>query len=108
MVLAFSFLLRFPDEPSQIVPFAFEVEDAMLILDGVIGLSFDWEGWRIASERRKADTGARARDLAPPIRDLQAQGLSLRRIASTFDGRAFRTHGGGKWTATQVSRFAKR
>jgi hypothetical protein len=37
MVLAFSFLLRFPDGTSQNVPFAFEVGDAMLILAGLCG-----------------------------------------------------------------------
>jgi hypothetical protein len=37
MVLAFSFLLRFPDGTSQNVPFAFEVEDATLMLNGLCG-----------------------------------------------------------------------
>jgi len=37
MVLAFSFLPRFPDGTFQDVPFAFETEDATLILDGLCG-----------------------------------------------------------------------
>jgi hypothetical protein len=37
MVLAFSFLLSFSDGPFQDVPFAFEIEDAMLIFAGLCG-----------------------------------------------------------------------
>jgi hypothetical protein len=40
MVLAFSFLLRFPDGTSHNVPFAFEVEDATLILNGLCGRNY--------------------------------------------------------------------
>jgi DNA invertase Pin-like site-specific DNA recombinase len=65
------------------------------------------EGRRIAAERRKADAEARSRDLAPQIRHLQAQGLSLRGIASQFEERGYKSPRGGKWTATQVTRVLK-
>jgi DNA invertase Pin-like site-specific DNA recombinase len=65
------------------------------------------EGRKIAVEKRKAEAGARARDLAPQIKQLQAQGLSLRGIASQFEARGYKTPRGGKWTATQVSRVLK-
>jgi DNA invertase Pin-like site-specific DNA recombinase len=65
------------------------------------------EGRRIAVEKRKADAEARAHDLAPQIKLLQTQGLSLRGIASQFEARGYKTPRGGKWTATQVSRVLK-
>ncbi|MFC4170868.1 recombinase family protein [Microvirga sp. GCM10011540] len=65
------------------------------------------DGRRIAAERRRADAEARAHDLAPQIKQLQAQGLSLRGIASQFEERGYKTPRGGKWTATQVSRVLR-
>lgn len=50
-----------------------------------------------------------ASDLAPMIRDLQAEGRSLRRIAAELTQRGIDTpRKGGKWSAAQVSRILQR
>jgi DNA invertase Pin-like site-specific DNA recombinase len=54
---------------------------------------------------RTAKAKARASDLAPTIRELQAQGVtSLGAIAKALNEQGFRTARGGEWSAVQVSR----
>ena len=53
---------------------------------------------------------ARAADLAPTIKALQASGaVSLRAIAAALNARGIPTsHGAGEWSAVQVARILKR
>lgn len=78
-------------------------------------------GWSIPSRRseqhRAAQRGVEARkakadqfaaNVLPIIRDLQGQGLSLRRIAATLNKRGVKTARGGKWQATTVRNILTR
>ncbi len=58
---------------------------------------------------RTAQANARAADLAPVIKELQAAGaISLRAIAAGLNERGIPTIWGGKWTAVQVGRILER
>lgn len=72
-------------------------------------------GWSIPSRRseqlraaqkgaaiRKARADEFAANVAPVVRELKGQGLSLRRIAATLNERGVKTARGGKWQATTV------
>jgi DNA invertase Pin-like site-specific DNA recombinase len=65
---------------------------------------------RAGIEARQARAGAKAADLAPILKELQAAGItSLRGIAAAFnDGGIPTATGQGVWDATQVSRVLKR
>jgi hypothetical protein len=55
---------------------------------------------------RRAKAQARASDLAPVVKELQAAGFeSLRAIAAGLDERGIPPARGGKWSATQVARL---
>ncbi len=61
------------------------------------------ERGRQASAARRAADGQRWRtDVAPVLRPLVAEGLSLRRIADSLNERGLPARRGGKWTAAQV------
>jgi DNA invertase Pin-like site-specific DNA recombinase len=60
----------------------------------------------VAVRIKKADD--RATDLAPIVRELQANGASLRAIAAELTARGIRTARNGTWTAVQVSRILQR
>lgn len=58
---------------------------------------------------RAAKADAKASDLAPVIREIQAGGASLRQVATELNARGIETpRPGGTWTSTQVSRVLDR
>jgi DNA invertase Pin-like site-specific DNA recombinase len=58
---------------------------------------------------KSAKAAARASDLTPVIRDIQAAGsTSLNQIAAELNARGFETARGGRWSAVQVSRVLSR
>jgi DNA invertase Pin-like site-specific DNA recombinase len=60
----------------------------------------------IAVRQERAD--ARAADLAPLVKELQAAGsMSLRAIAARLDERGIPAARGGSWSANQVARLLK-
>ena len=64
---------------------------------------------KLSAEVLHARTDARASDLAPAIRDLQAAGkTSLRAIAEGLNERGIPTARGGEWSAVQVMRVLER
>jgi DNA invertase Pin-like site-specific DNA recombinase len=58
--------------------------------------------------RYKAEARARAIELAPIIRELQQQGLSMRAIAAELTKRGVPTLRGGTWHAQHVIRIVER
>jgi DNA invertase Pin-like site-specific DNA recombinase len=60
------------------------------------------------AKRYKAEAVARAIDLAPVLRDLQRQGLSLRGIAAELTKRKVPTLRGGAWHPQLVARVLQR
>jgi hypothetical protein len=57
-------------------------------------------------EALQAKARERAADLAPTIKELQAEGCeSLRDIAAALDERGIPTARGGQWSAVQVARL---
>jgi DNA invertase Pin-like site-specific DNA recombinase len=66
------------------------------------------EGAHASAEARSKAATARAHDLAPTIRQLQAGGLSLRRVAVELTRRGIPTARGGPWSAVTVSRVLER
>jgi hypothetical protein len=60
------------------------------------------------AKRYKAEAMVRAIDLAPVLRDLQQQGLSLRGIAAELTKRKVPTLRGGAWHPELVSRVLQR
>jgi hypothetical protein len=66
--------------------------------------------WGVVRERYQARTAARAADLAPIVKELQAAGkTSLRAIAEGLNAQGIPTaRGEGEWTATQVMRVLER
>ena len=62
-------------------------------------------GTAASAKARGEKASARARDIAPMIRDLQAAGASLRTIAANLTARGIPTaRGGSVWTADGVRR----
>jgi Recombinase len=66
------------------------------------------KGRRVAAERRTAAACQRAAAVAPLVRDLRAEGLSLRRIARILTARGILTAQGGPWSGVQVARVLAR
>ena len=67
------------------------------------------KGSALASRARIAKVEQRANDLAPIIREAQANGAgSLRELAKVLNDRGIPTARGGTWTATQVNRLLGR
>lgn len=62
----------------------------------------------LASVARAEAADRAAHRVMPIVRDLQAQGLSLRAIARELAARSIPTPRGGEWTAAQVSRSIQR
>ena len=67
------------------------------------------KGSALASQARTAKVDQRVKDLAPIIREAQANGAtSLRELAGALNERGVPTARGGRWTATQVNRLLAR
>ena len=67
------------------------------------------KGSTLASQARTAKVEQRVQDLAPIIREAQANGAgSLRELAKVLNDRGIPTARGGTWTATQVNRLLGR
>jgi Recombinase len=56
----------------------------------------------------KAQAIARAKEIAPVLRELEAQGLSARRMATELNRRGVATPAGGQWYAQTVIRTKAR
>ena len=66
-------------------------------------------GRQRAAEARRGKTAARARDLAPVIAAIRAEGIvSATGIAKALNERGIPTPRGGKWQAVQVQRLLGR
>jgi hypothetical protein len=64
---------------------------------------------KLSAEARQERTGARAADLAPIIKELQAAGkTSLRAIAAGLNEQGIPTARGGEWSSPQVMRILER
>lgn len=72
-----------------------------LIEEGVLG-----RGAGVAIRSAKADQFVA--NVLPIIRDLQGEGLSLRRIAATLNERGVKAARGGRWHATTVRNIVAR
>lgn len=66
------------------------------------------DGAMASAKTRSAAAMARAQDVAPTIRELQRQGMSLRRIAEELTRRGIPAARGGAWSASTVSRLLGR
>jgi DNA invertase Pin-like site-specific DNA recombinase len=66
------------------------------------------KGTAASAAVRTAKANERAADVSPIIRELQAQGASLRRIAADLTARGIPTPRGSEWTAMAVKRAAER
>ena len=66
------------------------------------------KGTAISAQVRGAAAARRAADLAPMLRELHGQGLSLRRIAAELDARGIPSPRGGEWSAVAVKRALDR
>jgi DNA invertase Pin-like site-specific DNA recombinase len=66
------------------------------------GVRLGATGADILSPRWKAEAKARADELAPLVRDLQAKGYSLRGMAAELTRRKVKTPRGGRWSAQTV------
>jgi DNA invertase Pin-like site-specific DNA recombinase len=74
-------------------------------LGGFRGARFTAKHVKAAAAARQGKSRARAEDLAPTIKELQAAGCeSLRAIASGLEERGIPAARGGKWSAIQVAR----
>src|SRR5450830_1351822 len=60
------------------------------------------------ARRNRAEAQARAKKLAPVIRELQARGLSMRAIAAELQKRKVPTPKGGTWHPETVTRVVRR
>jgi DNA invertase Pin-like site-specific DNA recombinase len=60
--------------------------------------------WRKGRDARVAQSDAFAASVQPIIRELQAQGMSLRQVATALTERGIETPRGGTWTADAVRR----
>lgn len=65
-------------------------------------------GAKASALARSSKAVSRARDVAPTIRELQREGLSLRGVADELTRRRIPTARGGDWTAIAVSRVLQR
>jgi len=65
-------------------------------------------GARASALARSHKASSRAYDVAPTIRELQKEGLSLRRVADELTRRRIPTARGGDWSAVAVSRVLQR
>jgi Recombinase len=72
------------------------------------GVQLGANGREVLAPRYRAEAQARARELAPIIRDLQRQGYSLNGIAAELDKRKVATPRGGRWHPQLVKRIAQR
>lgn len=61
-----------------------------------------------AHEAIRANADAFAANVLPIIREVQATGASLRKIAEALNSRGIPTARGGRWAATQVSDYLRR
>ncbi len=66
------------------------------------GVRLGVTGADILAPRWKAEAKARAGELAPVVRDLQAKGYSLRGMATELTRRKVKTPRGGQWSAQTV------
>ena len=77
-------------------------------LGGFRGARFTAKHVKAAVAARQGKSRARAEDLAPTIKELQAAGFELlRAIAAGLDERGIPAARGGKWSAVQVARLLK-
>lgn len=68
-----------------------------------------WRGGPVVDHRKGVDAiqqraAAFCADVAPMIRDLHSQGMSLRQIAAELDRQGIKTSRGKEWTAAAVAR----
>ncbi len=66
------------------------------------------EAQKAASVRRSEIADDFAANVLPLIREIQATGLSMRKVAAALNARGIPTARGGTWAATQVSDILKR
>jgi DNA invertase Pin-like site-specific DNA recombinase len=72
------------------------------------GVRLGRTGAEVLAPRYRAEAFDRARQLAPVIRDLQQQGLSMRAIAAELAKRKMPTPRGGAWHSQLVIRIVER
>jgi DNA invertase Pin-like site-specific DNA recombinase len=72
------------------------------------GTKLGVNGAKVLAPRYRAEAQARAKQLAPIIRDLQRQGYSLRGIAVELEKRQVATPRGGSWHPQLVNRIVQR
>ena len=66
------------------------------------------QGWQIANAARMTRADHRAALVAPLVKELQADGLSLRGVARELTARGIPTPRGSTWRASQVVRVLAR
>jgi DNA invertase Pin-like site-specific DNA recombinase len=66
------------------------------------------KGRVLGAQAVKANADAFYAEVAPIIRELRDQGLSLSHIATRLDAEGYRLRSGAKWNAVQVSRILQR
>jgi DNA invertase Pin-like site-specific DNA recombinase len=72
------------------------------------GVQLGRNGAEILAPRYRAEARARAKQLAPVLRELQQQGLSMRDIAAELHQRQIPTPRGGMWHPQMVKRTLQR
>jgi DNA invertase Pin-like site-specific DNA recombinase len=72
------------------------------------GVRLGRHGADVLAPRRRAEAQQRAEALAPTVREMQAQGMSLRGIAAELTKRKVPTPRGGKWHAETVTNLVER
>jgi DNA invertase Pin-like site-specific DNA recombinase len=72
------------------------------------GVKLGANGREVLAPRFRAEAEARAKELAPIIRELRQQGYSLNGIAAELEKRKVATPRGGRWHPQLVKRIAQR
>lgn len=65
------------------------------------------DGVKASAQARGARARERAADLAPLLRHLKEQGLSIRQMAGELEARRIEASRGGRWSTSQVHRLLK-